>query len=1058
MVYSEAAFEVDALDLLGELEWNPVNGKELAPGSGERDSWREIVLRGRLLNALRNLNPDVPDEYLQQAMAEVVTAQSQSAIAENRRLHEILVEGYRGIEYYDANGKRQNPTITFFSRDPSKNDYIAANQITIRNLDKERRFDVVLYVNGMPLAIIELKQSGSTATVENAFNQLRTYVEEFPMAFRFANIVVASDGIGAIYGTPFTPREHMSTWRVNDDGEPFEQGPLVVVDGEHMTEFDMLMWGLFNVERFGQIFVDFTAFDEVDGELRMRVAKPHQYFAVTKAAGRTIQAARSDKKAGVVWHTTGSGKSMEMEMYTAKIMRDARLDSPTVIVLNDRNELDKQLFDTFSVSTLLPEDPVHISSREDLRDQLSQRQSGGIYFATLQKFGLQGTKDKRELEHPVLSERHNVVVISDEAHRSHYGFGDTNADGYAHHLRTALQNATMIAFTGTPIDEWDRNTRKVFGGEIDVYDMNRAVADGAVVPVYFEPRLIPLERIQGITDEAIDDAAAEILAGTEDEEREKAQRSVAVLNTVYGSDQRLSNLAQDFVRHWEDRRENMRQFIGAPGKAMIVVQTRDIAAKLYEKIIELRPHWHHDDDLKGKIKVIYSGAASDPSHLQKHVRNQSRMDAIKDRMKDAGDELEIAIVQGMMLTGFDAPPLHTLYLDRPLKSALLMQTLARVNRKFRQKESGLLVAYAPLIDNLQAAIAEFTKSSSTGDEKVIGQNIEEALVIVRGFVEKLNALTGEEWRKLEAIGEQRQARLQLLAKLRNPHTVDENERYPLAKEFNSTAGKLARAWALASGSPNANEYRSDVRFYSDVRNQLIKMEAADRRANGEPLSEEIITLLSQLAVDSTASSQVIDVYGEIGRELPNLQDLNIEALNLRSRDESETALLIDALRRDLLQESRNATGNNEVRAKQFSERIRELMNRYTNQQLTSAEVIAELIELSKEIVAESNRGEQFSPPLSNDELAFYDVMATNGSAGELLEDDVLAQIARELVTALRRDAKTDWTVRDDVRAKLRRSIRTLLRKHKYPPEQRNEAVVLVLEQMERFAPRWSEAA
>lgn len=1058
MVYSEAAFEVDALDLLGELEWKATNGRELAPGSGERDNWRDIVLRGRLLNALRNLNPEVPDEYLQQAMAEVITPQSQSAIAENRRLHEILVEGYRGIEYYDANGKRQNPTITFFSRDPSKNDYIAANQITIRNLDKERRFDVVLYVNGMPLAIVELKQSGSTATVENAYNQLRTYVAEFPMAFRFANIVVASDGIGAIYGSPFTPREHMSTWRVDDDGEPFEQAPLVVVDGEHMTEFDMLMWGLFNVERFGQIFVDFTAFDEIDGELRMRVAKPHQYFAVTKAAGRTIQAARSDKKAGVVWHTTGSGKSMEMEMYTAKIMRDARLNSPTVIVLNDRNELDKQLFDTFSVSTLLPEDPVHISSREDLRDQLSQRQSGGIYFATLQKFGLQGTKDKRELEHPVLSERDNVVVISDEAHRSHYGFGDTNADGYAHHLRTALPNATMIAFTGTPIDEWDRNTREVFGGEIDVYDMNRAVADGAVVPVYFEPRLIPLERIQGITDEEIDDAAADILAGIDGDQREKVQRSVAVLNTIYGSDQRLSNLAQDFVRHWEDRRENMRQFIGAPGKAMIVVQTRDIAAKLYEKIIELRPEWHDDDDLKGKIKVIYSGAASDPPHLQKHIRNQSRMDAIKDRMKDADDGLEITIVQGMMLTGFDAPPLHTLYLDRPLKSALLMQTLARVNRKFRQKESGLLVAYAPLIDNLQAAIAEFTKSSSAEDEKVIGQNIEEALVIVRGFVEKLNALAGEEWRTLEAAGEQRQARLQLLAKLRNPHMVDENGRYPLAKEFTSTASKLARAWALASGSPNANEYRSDVRFYSDVRNQLIKMEAADRRANGEPLSEEIITLLSQLVVESTASSQVIDVYGEIGRELPNLQDLNIEALKLKSRDESETALLIDALRRALLQESRNATGNNEVRAKQFSERIRELMNRYTNQQLTTAEVIAELIELSKEIVAESNRGGQFSPPLSNDELAFYDVMATNGSDGEVLEDDVLAQIARDLVSTLRRDAKTDWTVRDDVRAKLRRSIKTLLRKHKYPPEQRNEAVVLVLEQMERFAPRWSEAA
>ncbi|TYT20764.1 type I restriction endonuclease subunit R [Corynebacterium urealyticum] len=1058
MAYSEAMLEVDALELLGELDWNPTEGKELAPGSGERENWSDIVLRGRLLNALRNLNPGVPDEYLRQAMAEVLTPQSQSAIAENHRLHEILVEGYRGIEYTDAEGKHQNPTITFFSRDPNKNDYIAANQITIRNLDKERRFDVVLYVNGMPLAIMELKQSGSTATVEDGYNQLRTYVEEFPMAFRFANIVVASDGLEAIYGTPFTPREHMSSWRVDDDGEPYAQGPLVVVGGEQMTEFDMLMWGLFNIERFGQIFIDFTAFDELDGGLRMRVAKPHQYFAVSKAAGRTIQAARSDKKAGVVWHTTGSGKSMEMEMYTAKIMRDARLDSPTVVVLNDRNELDKQLHDTFAASTLLPEPPTHISSREDLREQLSQRQSGGIYFATLQKFGLQGTKDDRELEHPVLSERDNIIVISDEAHRSHYGFGDTNAEGYAHHLRTALPNATMIAFTGTPIDEWDRNTREVFGGEIDVYDMNRAVADGAVVPVYFEPRLIPLERIQGITDEDIDDAAAEILADFEDEDREKAQRSVAVLNTVYGSDQRLSTLAQDFIRHWEDRRENMRQFIGGPGKAMIVVQTRDIAANLYEKIIELRPDWHSEDDLAGKVKVIYSGAASDPAHLQKHIRNQARMDAIKDRMKDADDGLEIAIVQGMMLTGFDAPPLHTLYLDRPLKSALLMQTLARVNRKFRHKESGLLVAYAPLIDNLQEAIAEFTKSAPDEDEKVIGQNIEEALGIVRGFLGKLHTLVGEDWRELEANGEQRKARLQVLAELRNPQTADEEGRYPLAKQFVETAGKLARAWALASGSPDAAQYREDVRFYSDVRNQLLKMDAADRRANGEPLSDEVLTLLSQLVVDSSASSTVIDVYEEIGRDLPNLQDLDIDALKVRDKTGSETALLIDALRRSLLQESRVATGNNEVRAKQFSERIRELMNRYTNQQLTSAEVIAELIELSKEIVAESKRGESFNPALSNDELAFYDVIADNGSTNGVLEDDVLAQIARDLVDTLRRDAKTDWTVRDDVRAKLRRSIKTLLRKHKYPAEKRSDAVVLVLEQMERFAPRWSEAA
>ncbi len=1058
MQYSEAQFEGDVLEQFGDLGWKPVNGKEFSPGSGERENWRDIVLRGRLFNALRNLNPAVPDEYLKQAIAEVITPQSQSAIAENCRLHEILVEGYRGIEYYDDHGQRQNPTITFFSRDPSKNDYIAASQVTIRNLDKQRRFDLVLYVNGMPLTIIELKQPGSTATTEDAYNQLRTYVNEMPTAFRFANIVVASDGNEAIYGTPFTPSEHMSRWRVDDNGEPYEQSGLVVVGGEQTTELDLLIWGLFNVDHFVQIFVDFTAFDEINGELRMRVAKPHQYFAVTKAAARTIVAARGDKKAGVVWHTTGSGKSMEMEMYAAKIMRDPRLNSPTVVVLNDRNELDKQLFETFSVSTLLPETPVNISSREDLRDQLSERQSGGIYFTTLQKFGLQGVNDHRELEHPVLSERHNIVVISDEAHRSHYGFGDTNADGYAHHLRTALPNATMIAFTGTPIEEWDRNTRHVFGPEIDVYDMNRAVSDGAVVPVFFEPRLIPLERIQDITDQDIDDAAAQILEDIDDNERESAQRSVAVLNTIYGSEQRLTTLAQDIVLHWEDRRSNMRQFIGGPGKAMIVVQTREIAADLYEKIIELRPEWHSDEDLEGVIKVIYSGSASDPAKLQKHIRKQSQMDAIKNRMKDADDELEIAIVQGMMLTGFDAPPLHTLYLDRPLKGALLMQTLARVNRKFKQKANGLLVAYAPLYENLQSAIKQFTKDASAEGEKVLGQNIEETLEIVRKCLEKLNALAGHEWRELVANGKPNKASLNVLGKLRDLHRRDENGRYPEARLFSETAGKLARAWALASGSSQATAYREDVRFYSDVRNRLIKMEAADRRANGEALSEEMLTLLSQLVVESSASSEVIDVYGEIGMDLPNLQDLSVDALNLKAKSSSETELLIDKLRRELLEEANTATSNNAVRAKQFSERIRELVNRYTNEHLTAAEIIAEMVEFSKEIAAEKNRGQQFNPPLNDDELAFYDVVASSGSAEGALEDDVIAQIARDLVTTLRRDVKTDWNAREEVRAKIRRSIKSLLRKHGYPLEQRDEAVVLVFEQMERFAPRWEAAA
>lgn len=1059
-MYSEAEVESWILDRLGELEWEKL-GVSPVPGAGERESWNDIVLRGRLNQALRNLNPGVPEEYLQQAIAEVITPKSQSAIAENVRLHEILVHGYRGIEYIDHEGQIQNPTIYFFSADPNRNDYVAANQIILRSPDHERRFDVVLFVNGLPLVIMELKKTSSRDDLEHAYNQLKTYVTEFPMAFRFANIAVAASDSDARYGTPFTPFEHFAPWNVDDEGAPVHN-PISNVDGEEVTATDLLLFGLFNVERFGQLFTDFTAFDDTPNGLVMRIAKPHQYFAVTKAVGSTVTAMNGDKRAGVVWHTTGAGKSMEMEMYTAKIMRHPKMASPTIIVLNDRTELDQQLYDTFKISKLLPEAPTKIASREELREELSTRASGGIYFSTLQKFGLSGTDDQREEQHPLLSERRNIVVIVDEAHRSHYGFGDTAADGYAQHLRDALPNATMLAFTGTPLRKWDRDTRKVFGDDIDIYDMNRAVKDGAVVPVYFEPRLIPLARIPGITDDALDAAAEEALEGLDELERQRIQQSVAVLELIYGADDRLETLADDLIRHWEDRRENMSEFLGGHGKALVVTATRSIAAKLYEKIVAQRPDWHDDADDKGKIKVIYSAAPTDPDELKVHMRRPNALAAVKNRVKNVDDELEIAIVQGMMLTGFDAKALHTLYIDRPLKDALLMQTLARVNRTYRNKQDGLLVAYAPLVDNLNAALKEFTYDAANSGKKIVGENIEEALELTRVFLAKLETLVGGAWRTTMKEQGARKAILDVVASLRSPQTPnnydpEKPDARPLAMEFKVNAGKLARAWALASGSDDAEELREDVRFYSEVKVWLTKLEAGDRVAKGEPVAETVKNILGKLVIDSTESTGVIDVYREAGIDIPNLQDLDADLIK-KETDESKIALLVDGLRRSLQQEAREATGNNEIRSKQFSERIAELMNRYTNQQLTSAQIIAELIELSKEVVAEHDRGSQFEPALSNDELAFYDVVSLNESAVNVMGTDVLADIARDLVATMRRDVRTDWTARDDVKAKLRRTIKRLLRKYGYPPDQTKEAISEVYNQMERFAPRFAEEA
>lgn len=1051
---SEAEWEEFALGELFEHGWEKVHGNQVAPGTdGGRTSWNDIVLRGRLLTAMRQLNPLVPGEYLEQAMAEIVAPTSQDAIAENYRVHQILVHGYRGISYVDADGIEQNPTIRLVSHVVEENEFLAVNQVTVRSSEVERRFDVVLYLNGMPVVIVELKKAGAKrADIASAHAQLATYLREFPMAFRFCVLSVISDGITARYGTPFTPLNHYSPWNVDDDGRRLTSDAKD--DASIGVELEYLLDGVCNQERFLQLQRNFVAFDAGAEGYAKRIAKPHQYFAVTKAVGSTVAAVESNGKAGVVWHTQGSGKSMEMELYAHLVSLQPKLKNPTLVVVTDRTELDSQLFETFNRSRLLAETPVKVTTRRQLRDELTNRTTGGIYFTTLQKFGLTENERQAGLDHPLLTDRRNIIVIVDEAHRSHYD----DLDGYARHIRDALPNAAFIAFTGTPISFADRNTQDVFGNVIDAYDLTRAVDDGATVPVYFEPRIVAVKLAGEVTDEQLDEAADEATVGLDVVERDRIEKTVAVINAVYGAPARVAALAVDILKHWDERSEVMRPFISSPGKAFIVGATREICANLYEEIIKLRPQWHDPAVDKGVVKVVYSGDATDTGLIAKHVRREALNKVIQKRLKDAEDPLQIVIVQNMMLTGFDAPPLHTLYLDRPLRGALLMQTLARVNRTFRGKPSGLLVAYAPLVDNLSKALAEYTETDRA--EKPVGRNVDEAAALARTLLETLdNLCSGYSWRK-ELQGDTRswiKSAVGLTNYLRSPTTpgnqvVDGAE--TLGQRFRKLSNQLARAWALASGRETLADLRTTAKFYEEVRVWMAKFDAQERQASGEPVPEEIQRLLASLVATSTATGEVVDIYEAAGLPKPSLSDLGPD-FRLKAQKADNPHLAIEALRDLLTEESARATRNNLVRQRAFSERIRELMNKYTNQQLTSAEVISELIEMAKEVAAEGNRGKEFAPPLSEDELAFYDAVTTNESAVEVQGEDVLAQIARELVEVMRRDIKTDWTVRDDVRAKLRSSIKRLLVKYKYPPDRQPEAIKLVIEQMEAMAPRYA---
>ncbi|MBB2911255.1 type I restriction enzyme R subunit [Streptosporangium becharense] len=1059
---TEAVWERLALEELGKLSWEPGEGKGIAPGSGGRVTWDDLVLHDELRAAIERLNPELPPAAVHEALGVATTPKSREAFAENRLAHEHLISGIRAVTYTDEFGAEHTPTVRLVDlRDPNRNTYRAVNQVTVIDGEHRRRFDVVLYVNGLPLAVIELKSAADEhATLKDAHAQLGTYLDEFPLAFRYNVLCMVSDGVTAKYGTPFTPYEHFAPWNIVENGERVDTGALGY-DGEEAMF--LALHGLFGQRRFltlAENFVNFTPTGK-------RIAKPHQYHAVTRAVASIVEASRSNGQAGVVWHTQGSGKSEEMVCVSALASRQPALNNPTIVVITDRNDLDDQLFGTFTDSqVLLGQTPVQVQSREELRDELTRRRTGGIVFTTLQKFGRTKQEKEAGIDHPLLSDRRNILVIVDEAHRSHYD----SLDGYARHLRDALPHATLIAFTGTPISRADVNTREVFGEYIDVYDLKRAVDDEATVRVYHEPRLIPVSLPPDVDPETIDQKADALTANLDDAERRRAMQYAAQMTNVYGAPDRIKTLAEDLVAHWEKRSELMRPQIGGPGKAMVVCVSREVCVRLYDALADLRPDWADEAVDKGKMKIVFHGDPSDPKHLREHALRPSQHRAVQARAKDPDDELELLIVHSMLLTGYDAPPIHTLYMDRPVRGANLMQALARVNRRFRGKQDGLLVGYAPLTENLKKALAEYTPSDQ--QDQTLGKDIDRAITEVRNeYTTICGQLAGVDWRALLTDTSHPEPRLHTLRRvteyLRNPRTPGnqvEGDAKPLSTRFKESATRLERFHRLCAMSREISErfedlktWRRDIAFFVEVRARMVKLDVADREAAGKPVADEVNLYLSQLAASVVDAEEITDLYAEAGIGLLDITRLNDE--HLRRLQESETPhLAAEALRRLIQQKMREVTRHNIVRRESFTERLEDLMIRYMRQQLSSAELIAELVAMAREVSADARRGERFDPPLNHAELAFYDAVAQHGMARALMGDDTLAEIARALVADIRKNLSVDWLSREPVRAKLRTRVRRLLAKFDYPPEEERQAVDLVIKQMETFANEWAPKA
>ena len=1041
---SEAELERMLLKNFQRLGYQQSSDGEIGPDAAlrERENYGEVILRKRLVDGIERLNPQIPLEARQDAIRSLFATASPSLVEENRRLHRLIAEGV-DIEYYDTDGTIRGDTVRLLDFDNvDMNDWVVLAQFTVIENGNNRRPDVVVFINGLPLAIIELKSPGAeNATVEGAFNQLQTYKDEVSSLFRTNAVLVTSDGIQARVGTLTANLERFMPWRTVD-------GSKVAAKGS--PELGTVIEGVFEKTRFLTLVRDFTVFGDMGAGLVKIVAGYHQFHAVRHAVESTTAAASpdGDRRIGVIWHTQGSGKSLLMAFYAGQIIAHPAMENPTIVVITDRNDLDDQLFGAFAMCRdLLRQTPQQADSREDLQRVLT-RPSGGVIFTTIQKFA----PEQGETDYPVLTDRRNVVVIADEAHRSQYGFrarveqrtGEISY-GFAKYLRDALPNASFIGFTGTPIEKEDVNTPAVFGQYIDVYDINRGVEDGATVPIYYESRLARIE----LDEEERPKLDEEVEELTEDEalgEQERLKRRWAQVEAVVGAENRLAMVAGDLVEHFENR------VVGMDGKAMIVCMSRRICVALYDEIIKLRPEWHSDDDENGLLKIVMTGAASDPKEWQQHIGGRARRELLAKRAKDADDSLKLVIVRDMWLTGFDAPSMHTMYVDKPMRGHGLMQAIARVNRVFRDKPAGLIVDYIGIAQNLKSALSQYSRD----DRKRAGIDEAEAVTVLlekyeivadifHGFDYRAG-LTGSAQERLAALAGAIEWILDMQQRAAAREATDEGKKQA-HRRFNDAVLALSKAFALAAASDEARAIRDEVGFFQTVRAALAK----SAPGTGKTSAERDLAV-QQIVSRAVVSTEIIDILEATGLETPDISILSDDFLAEVEGMEKKN-LAMEALRKLINGEIRSQSRINLVQARAFSDRLEEAITRYHSNAITTAEVIQELIKLAKDIRAARQRGEEEG--LSQEEISFYDALAQNESAVKVMGNDQLRVIAHELLTSLKSNASVDWQHLQSARARMRIVVKRILRKYGYPPDLQDAAVQTVLQQAEVLSAQWA---
>lgn len=1027
---TEDRLEQEMLTLLTEMGYTHVYGPTIAwdGEAPERSNYQDILLIERLRRAINQLNSEIPPEAREDALQQVRDLNTPVLLSANRRFHYFLVNGVP--VQYQKDGETRGDFVRLIDFEiPSNNEWLAVNQFSIKGEKHTRRPDILLFINGLPLVLIELKNSADlNADIGKAFNQIQTYKEQIPDIFQYNEVLVISDGSEARMGSLSANMERFMSWRTIDGVTLDPLGPF--------GELETLTRGILTPEYFLDYLRFFILFED-DGELVKKIAGYHQFHAVRAAIQQVITASRPDgnKKGGVVWHTQGSGKSITMTCFAARVMREVAMENPTIIVITDRNDLDGQLFGVFSLGQdLLREQPVQAESRQDLRAKLNNRPSGGIVFATIQKFML----DEDEDIFPVLSDRRNIVVIADEAHRTQYGFtaelkGKSGQEkynvGYAQHLRDALPNATFVAFTGTPVSSEDRDTRAVFGDYIHIYDMQQAKEDGATVAIYYESRLAKLS-LNSDQIPRLDDDIDELAEDEEDSEQAKLKSRWAALEKVVGAEPRIKQVAADLINHFEERNKAQN------GKAMIVGMSRDICAHLYNEIIALRPEWHSDDPAKGVVKVVMTGTPSDKALLRPHVYSKQVRKDLEKRFKKPDDELRLVIVRDMWLTGFDVPCAHTLYIDKPMKGHNLMQAIARVNRVFGDKQGGLVVDYIGIANDLKKALKDYTASNGHGRPTVDAYEayalLEEKLDVLRSI------LHGFDYSSFLTSGHS------LLAKAAN-HVlgVDDGK-----KRFADTALAMSKAFSLCCTLDEARAVREEVAFMQAVKVILTKRDfTAKKRTN-----EERELAIRQIISSAVVSDEVVDIFDAVGLDKPNIGILDEEFL-AEVRELTERNLAVELLERLLEGEIRTRFATNVIQEKKFSDLLVNTIKRYQNRAIETAQVMEELCDMAKKFKEAVNRGEELG--LNEDELAFYDALANNETSVKELGDETLKKIAHELTENLRRNVSVDWSVRESVRAKLRLMVKRILRKYKYPPDKQEEAVELVLRQAESLSMAWS---